>query len=154
MTGSIIFAIYGLLIKSYPVAVMNMGIVLVNIYYLRQIYGRIDLFKLIPIADYAYFNHFMDVYKKDMSKFIDVQLDITKEGLLKYFVIRNTIPAGLFIGNPIEDDKLEILVDYTTPAYRDFKIAQYLFEQQKEVFLDRGFKFLLINRVKNNIVYI
>jgi len=45
LTGSLIFAVYGVLISSYPVAVMNLGIVLVNTYYLYQIYSKKDLFQ-------------------------------------------------------------------------------------------------------------
>jgi inner membrane protein len=143
MMGSILFAAYGLLIGSYPVAIMNLGIVIVNIYYLIQIYGQKDSFKLIPILDNTYLNHFMDVYKKDISHFIDLGTDITKTGLIKYYVIRNTVPAGLFIGKPVEDNMLEILVDYTTPAYRDFKTADFLFKDQRDVFLKKGYKVFL-----------
>ena len=55
---------------------------------------------------------------------------------------RNTVPAGLFIGNAIDEDKLDIWVDYTTPMYRDFKIAEYIYTKKKQVFLDKGFKML------------
>lgn len=143
LTGSLIFAVYGLLITSYPVAVMNLGIVFVNSYYLYQIYSKKDLFELIPIKDNAYFEHFMDVYRKDMSQFINLEHDITQNGLIKFFVSRNTIPAGLFIGKKVEDNKLEIWVDYTTPTYRDFKIAEYIYTQKREVFIEQGFKVLL-----------
>ena len=143
MVGSVIFAIYGILIGSYPVAVMNFGIVLVNIYYLVQMYGNKDLFKLIHVMDKPYFDHFIDVYKKDMNKYLELEHDITEEGLVKYFVSRNTVPAGLFIGKKIEDNKLEILVDYTTPTYRDFKIAEFLFVDQKDIFKKQGFDILL-----------
>ncbi len=143
LTGSLIFAVYGLLITSYPVAVMNLGIVFVNSYYLYQIYSKKDLFELIPIKDNAYFEHFMDVYRKDMSQFINLEHDITQNGLIKFFISRNTIPAGLFIGKKVEDNKLEIWVDYTTPTYRDFKIAEYIYTQKREVFIEQGFKVLL-----------
>lgn len=142
LSGSLIFAVYGILISSYPVAAMNLGIVLVNSYYLYQIYSKKDLFELIPVQDDAYFEHFIDVYNKDMSQFIHLSHDIKQKGLLKFFVYRNTVPAGLFIGNAIDEDKLDIWVDYTTPMYRDFKIAEYIYTKKKQVFLDKGFKML------------
>ncbi|MCD4827609.1 MAG: YgjV family protein [Acholeplasmataceae bacterium] len=143
MVGSVIFAVYGVLIASYPVAVMNLGIVIVNVYYLVQLYGKKDLFKLIPIADDAYLNHFMDVYNKDISQFIDLSYDLSDETLTRFFVSRNTVPAGLFIGKKADKDMFEIIVDYSTPAYRDFKMAEFLFKNQKEVFLKQGYKTLL-----------
>ncbi|AUD66073.1 hypothetical protein BK011_10375 [Tenericutes bacterium MZ-XQ] len=142
LSGSLIFAVYGILISSYPVAAMNLGIVLVNSYYLYQIYSKKDLFELIPVQDDAYFEHFIDVYKKDMSEYIHLSHDIKQTGLLKFFVYRNTVPAGLFIGRAIDEDKLDIWVDYTTPMYRDFKIAEYIYTKKKQVFLDKGFKML------------
>ena len=142
LSGSLIFAVYGILISSYPVAAMNLGIVLVNSYYLYQIYSKKDLFELIPVQDDAYFEHFIDVYNKDMSQFIHLSHDIKQKGLLKFFVYRNTVTAGLFIGNAIDEDKLDIWVDYTTPMYRDFKIAEYIYTKKKQVFLDKGFKML------------
>ena len=68
---------------------------------------------------------------------------------------RNTVPAGLFIGKKVEDDKLEIWVDYTTPTYRDFKIAEYIYTQKKDVFCEvKDLMFCLQNQEKKNIIHI
>ena len=36
LLGAAVFALYGLLIDAYPVAVMNLFIVLIDLYYLRE----------------------------------------------------------------------------------------------------------------------
>jgi hypothetical protein len=36
LLGAAVFALYGLLIGAYPVAVMNLFIVLIDLYYLRE----------------------------------------------------------------------------------------------------------------------
>ncbi len=36
-TGSLIFAIYALIIKSYPTALMNLSLVMINIYNIRKL---------------------------------------------------------------------------------------------------------------------
>ena len=49
LIGAIIFTIYGLLIKSYPVAASNGAIILIDLYYLYQMWkGKDEQFKLMP----------------------------------------------------------------------------------------------------------
>jgi hypothetical protein len=33
---------------------------------------------------------------------------------------------------------MEVLMDYVTPQYRDFKIGKYLYETEKNIFLSKG----------------
>lgn len=40
--GAILYAIYGLLIASYPTIFMNLGIVMINVFYLSKIYKQKD----------------------------------------------------------------------------------------------------------------
>ncbi len=139
LLGSLTFAVYGFLINALPVAVMNAGIVGINIYYLIQMYRKTDYFTLTSLdREKDYFEHFMSFYQKDMASFITESYDLKDPNLIKLFVLRNTIPAGVFVGKKVSNDILHVYVDYATPQYRDFKIAKYLFEQQKHVFLNLG----------------
>ncbi len=137
--GSLVFAVYGILIESYPVSVMNFGIVLVNIYYLHQIYHQKDALKIIPIKnDILYLETFVNQYLNDMKTFMYTDVDVLYHNdYVKFFVVRNTIPAGLFIGR-MKQKTLEILIDYTTPAYRDFKIGTFIYEKHQKQFRDLG----------------
>ncbi len=117
--GSLIFAVYGILIGAIPVGAMNAGIVLINAYFIYQMYAKKDYFTLMQMTNETeYFNHFMSFY-------------------------RNTVPAGLFVCKVIQPSTLEILVDYVTPAYRDFKIGRFLFEEQKDFFKNQGYSKLI-----------
>ena len=40
LIGSLLFAIYGFIIKAYPVAIVNVIIVFVNLYYLYKLYNN------------------------------------------------------------------------------------------------------------------
>ncbi len=139
--GSLVFAVYGMLIKSYPVAVMNLGIVVVNSYYLYQIYHQKDALKIIPIkVDIDYLETFVNQYLNDMKKFMDTDVNVLyHRDYVKFFVTRNTVPAGLFIGR-VNGDEFEILIDYTTPTYRDFKIGQFIYETHQSMFKTLGVK--------------
>ena len=45
-----------------------------------------------------------------------------------YLVCHNDTPAGLFIGDNT-DGVFHILLDYTTPVYRDCSVGTYLYPQ-------------------------
>ena len=138
--GSLIFAVYGIAIGAIPVGAMNAGIVLINAYFIYQMYAKKDYFTLIQMNhETEYFNHFMSFYKENMKSFMIVEENLDNPNYVKIFTLRNTVPAGLFVCKIIDLSTLEILVDYVTPAYRDFKIGRFLFEDQKDFFKNQGY---------------
>ncbi|MBU1142332.1 MAG: YgjV family protein [Firmicutes bacterium] len=141
--GSLLFAVYGYLIGALPVGIMNTGIVLINIYYLYQMYAKKDYFKLLPIKDNIYYNHFMNSHITDMRSFMDIENHLEEEKYEKIFILRNTVPAGVVVGIAKDSQTFEILIDYVTPAYRDFKIGNFLYEDQKDYFLSQGYHTLI-----------
>ncbi len=142
MAGSLVFAVYGFLISAYPVAVMNLGIVIINSYYLYQMYSKKDYFKLLNVSDMTYFNLFVSNYEKDMKNFMAYDESLDDASLERLFVLRNMVHAGILVGKKHEDT-FEILVDYVTPMYRDFKIGTFLYEDQKNVLKDKGISKLI-----------
>lgn len=143
LVGALAFAVYGFVLKAIPVGVMNSGIVLINIYYLYHMYNKKDYFNLLEVKDQTYFEHFMNAYEKDIKKFIFVDEDLKNENLIKCFILRNTVPAGILVAKQVHNHTLEILVDYVTPTYRDFKMGQFLYEREKSYFLDKGYQQLI-----------
>ncbi len=141
--GSLLFAVYGFLIGALPVGIMNAGIVTINIYYLFQMYAKKDYFKLLPIKDTIYYNHFMNLHITDMRSFMDVENHLEDEKYEKIFILRNTVPAGVVVGMAKDKKTFEILIDYVTPQYRDFKIGMFLYEEQKEYFISQGYQTLI-----------
>lgn len=137
MIGSLVFAVYGFLIGALPVAVMNLGIVIINSFYLYQMYTKKDFFKLLSVSDLTYFNEFVNTYEKDMKHFMAFEEALDEEVLERVFVLRNTVPAGILVGKR-NNDTLEILVDYVTPTYRDFKIGEFLYHENLDFFKDKG----------------
>ena len=142
MIGSVIFGVYGFLIGSIPVAVMNLGIVLINVFYLVQMYGNKDYFQLLEISEKdAYYNRFKLFHEHEISRFMNQEGTIDTIGNFKVFVLRNMVPAGLLVGE-IQGHTLNITIDYVTPQYRDFKIASFLFKDQKQFFQAKGIHIL------------
>ncbi|PKK98856.1 MAG: hypothetical protein CVV57_05070 [Tenericutes bacterium HGW-Tenericutes-2] len=143
LAGSLLFAVYGFLIGALPVGFMNAGIVVINVYYLVQMYAKKDYFNLLPIKDTSYYDHFMNSHITDMRSFMDVENHLKDDKYEKIFILRNTVPAGVVVGIAKDKKTFEILVDYVTPAYRDFKIGKFLYDDQKDYFISQGYQTLI-----------
>ncbi len=142
--GSLVFLVYGVLIDSIPIAILNTGIVFVNGYYLYQMYTKKDYFTLLEVTrDTEYFEYFMRFHKDNIMLYMDVPNHLDDKKYLKFFILRNTIPAGVFICRVVDRRTLEILIDYAIPRYRDFKMGQFIFERQKDYFLSKGYDRLI-----------
>ncbi len=142
MIGSLVFAVYGFIIGALPVGIMNLGIVIINSYYLYQMYTKKDLLKLLAVSDMSYFNVFVSTYEKDMKHFMSFDEALDQKEFERFFVLRNTVPAGILVGKR-NKTSLEILVDYVTPAYRDFKIGEFLYKDQISFFKEQGIEQLI-----------
>lgn len=146
LIGSLVFSIYGLLINSYPVTIMNLGIVFINIYYLFKIYSNkreSDYFKILEIAyKDNYFDYFTDYYASSIKDFQDSDIKLENKDL-SFFILRNLVPAGLFLAREYDTSTLLIDLDFVIPEYRDFKVAEFLYSLKKDFFIDKGYTRLM-----------
>lgn len=141
LIGSLLFSIYGFAIGAFPVGIINSFIIIVNIYYLFKYYSEKEAFKILEISgNDSYLINFFSHYDKEIKKFFpDFKLDFD-EHVVAFTVLRNMVPAGIFVGKRINNDTLFIDLDFVTPEYRDLKIGNYIFVENKKYFLDKGFK--------------
>ena len=141
LIGAATFSLYGVLIGSIPVAGMNAFIVLINIYFLFQIFTNREYFRLLRVTpNDHYLHHFIDFYKEDIKKYQPGFAHATGSGTVCVFILRDMIPAGLLIGNLNEAGVLSMKLDFVIPMYRDFKIGRYVYSEQKTFFRDQGIK--------------
>jgi hypothetical protein len=138
--GALFFTGYGLLLHAYPVAFLNGAIVCIDLYYLFQMWRQKDFFTFMevkPTSDYL--RTFVEFYKEDISNIIPTYRYQPQEIQLCFFVLRNMVPAGLFIVN-VQGEEALIKLDYVIPNYRDFKIARFIFEENAMFFEQRGIR--------------
>ena len=139
LVGSATFAVYGLLIQAYPVAAMNGFIVLINIYYLYRMLRTREFFRLLSVEpDSQYLRQFLSFYDREIRRFIPGARFEPRAGDLTLFVLRDMVPAGLFIGRMEGRGRLCVTLDFVIPQYRDFEIGRYLFQEEREFFRSRG----------------
>ena len=126
--GSGIFVIFAIATKSYPTAIMNFGVVLINIYFLIKLLRAEKLTTMLPIElDNAYLKEFMTFYGADMQRFFPEIATQKDEADKAYFVYYDLDPVGLLLGKQQEDGSLRVLLDYTTPKYRDASVGRFLY---------------------------
>ena len=154
--GALLFGIYGFMIGSIPTGLMNVGIVVIDIFYLARMYMSKEFFRVLPIEnDTDYLNGFLEFYKQDIQRFNDISKIDFEKAVVKLYLLRNMNPAGIFVCNEFDKKTLEITLDYVIPMFRDFKIGQFIFEGEKLYFLGKGYnRFVVFTENIHHIKYL
>ena len=129
LVGSLIFMCYALIIHSYPTAVMNFALILINLYHLYHLRHTSPSFELVKgVPDEGFLPWLLAHYEDDIRKFFP---SFGRENTYDtaYLVLCNTTPAGLFLAKKEARESLRIVLDYSTPAYRDCSVGRFLFDR-------------------------
>ena len=138
--GALFFTIYGILLGAFPVAFLNGLIVCIDLYYLFQMWRQRDFFTFLEVSPKSeYLRAFVDFHKEDIAKIIPSYNYKDNEDLLCFFILRNMMPAGLFIAK-VQGEEAHIQLDYVIPNYRDFQVARFIFEENAAFFIQRGIR--------------
>lgn len=76
--------------------------------------------------------YMMDFYHTDIQKYFPIFKEKQPECDTAYVVCKDASPAGLFLGKKGEKGELEVLLDYSVPAYRDCSVGNYLYSKLKD----------------------
>lgn len=138
MIGSAMFCIYGFMIGALPVALLNLFIAFVNVYYLFKIYREKDHFAIISSSENDnYLNEFIELNKDEIKKY-NPDFSLSKGYSVALMIHRNLALAGIFIAEKTDDSTLRVELDYVLPPYRDLKPGQFLFQENIDFFKKQG----------------
>lgn len=141
LMGSVTFLAYGLLIGAFPIVLVNVAAAAIHLYFLRRlVFRKAEVFSVLHVrAESHYLHNFLDFYHDDITtRFSPGFVYEPKPNQFAAFILRDVVPAGLFIGRNHDDGSVEVVVDYAIPQYRDFKMAPYLYSDDSGLFTDRG----------------
>ncbi|MBQ4425130.1 MAG: hypothetical protein II882_05285 [Lachnospiraceae bacterium] len=126
MIGSAISFTYAMIIHSYPLALMNIALVLINLYFLWKA-GHVERgYTLLPVAEQdPVVNHILSRYQEDIQKCFPGLVLPGREADRCYLILCEDVPAGLTLGRQA-DETYELFLDYSLPAYRDYSIGKFL----------------------------
>ena len=130
--GSVIFTIYAFIIRSYPTALMNLCLVLINLRFLWKMSRTDKEYEIIKTdGNDILLNHLLDYYRNDILKcFPGISYD-TKKADQIYVVLCQGKPVGMTLGN-LDGNTLELMLDYSIPEFRDFSIGAHLLSNLKK----------------------
>lgn len=145
LVGAAGFAIYGLLIHAYPVAVLNGVIALVNIYHLRRLLNAKQVYELLEVkSDSDFLAHFLKFYGAEIKRILPDFVLTPRAGQMTVFILRDCTPIGIFIAEQQTPEKLLVLLDFVIPRYRNLHIGKFLFVEQADIFRQHGIKEIII----------
>jgi hypothetical protein len=128
LIGAFSFGLYGVLIGAIPVIITNAVIMGVHAFYLREMLGIKEYFRLLEVnANSAYLRYFIDFYQHEIRSRLPGFVLRDSPTHVRIFILRNAVPAGLLIADCRPDGSMIIDLDFVRPEYRDFKVARFLF---------------------------
>jgi hypothetical protein len=135
--GAVCFVIYGYVIQSISVALMNTFIIGINIYFLVKLncaqskQDHFDVSMVNPSED-PYVRRFISFHLNDIKRFFpsfDPDINTgTLAGVQCCFILRETLPVSLLAFRDGSADEVVIVLDYVVPSYRDYQSAKFFFE--------------------------
>ena len=140
--GALLFIVYGVCVRSYPVLLLNVFIAGADAYWLYRISMRRDYFSLLRVApDRSEFrDEFLSYYRGDIARYFP-EFDWSRlEQLQSIFVLRNLMPVGLFVYEPRPSGVVNVAMDYVIPDYRDLKNARFFYAANQTALREQGFR--------------
>ncbi len=125
---------YGILLQAPALIITNAVLMGINLFFLYRIYTTREFFNLVEVRKEAvYLREFLLAYDKEIRRFYpDFKYD-DQANVFPFFALRNVTAAGLFIMEVREDNRLYLMLDFTIPGYRDFKIGRYVYGRDSDV---------------------
>lgn len=138
LAGAAVFSTYGILIAAYPIVITNLVIVGIHLFFLRQLLGSKPVFSVLEVRQGSrYLEHFIEHYADDIrSDFLPEFHYEPRANRYRAFILRDMVPAGLFICDFDGSETAQVQLDYVIPAYRDLKVARFLYSPKSAVFAD------------------
>ena len=144
LVGAAVFSFYGFAIGALPVGLLNLFIVLADVYYIYKMYSVQESFKSIRVdVDDPYLNYFIDFYKNQIKDFFPLfDKVVFKKDVFALLLLRNATVAGIFIGVK-EGHNLIIHLDFVTVEYRDLKPGEFLYKKNVDLIVNEGINKLI-----------
>lgn len=127
--GSIVSGIYAILCGAFPLALMNACLIIINVYNLYKLLKTKQVYDLVEgKAEDMGVRYFLERYNYDIKKYFP-GFDMEKVGgSTAYMVYCDGTPSGVLLGKK-KNGIVDVMIDYSTPAYRDCSVGAYLYSR-------------------------
>ncbi len=144
--GCFVFIIYAVIIGAVPVILTNAVLLAINIFFLFKIYGKKEHFDITLVeGNDVLVQKFLAFHAKEIGEYFP-NFQLGKMPDNKTFVIlRDMAIANIFDAEITKDGAAVVNINYTIPAYRDYKVGRFLFGREKQILKNYGIKTVLYN---------
>lgn len=148
--GCITFITYGILINAFPVLLANSILLCINIFQLVKLYTVKEKFEMLLIAPTDELaKKFLLFHQKDITNYFpEYTIDLNKKNIA-FMVLRDLAIANIFIAELNENSMAEVIINYTVPQYRDFKVGRFIFEREKQYLISKGVQQIVYKKIFN-----
>lgn len=147
--GQVTFIIYGLMIDAMPVVIANGILLVINIIQMVRLYQIKEAFDLVQISTHdELISCFIRRNKKDIESYFP-EFAESNSGDKAFITLRDLTVANLFIFRMKGEGEANVLINYTIPKYRDYKVGKFIFGQEKEKLLTQGVKKISYDKVSH-----
>ena len=130
--GSIVSGIYALIVGAFPLVLMNSCLIIINVYNLFKLLRTKQSYELIDGNVYDTFvAYFLNRYEDDIKLYFPQFEKNDLHGKKAYIVCCDGNPASILIGEEYKG-VIDILIDYSTPSYRDCSAGDFLYSKLGE----------------------
>jgi len=156
MIGATLLVVYCVITKAYPLLFLNGFIAIVNLFYILQYYNKKEFFRFYESKpDAAFLREFLQFYKYDIIKYFPDFESKFSDDAQCFYLLRNMVPACVFIVKRDANNSAEIILDYVTKEYRDTKIGKFIFDENAKYFVNMGInRFYFEKPDKKHVVYL
>lgn len=126
--GSVVSGTYALIIGSFPLALMNGCLIIINLYNLFKLLKTKQQYDMVSgSCGDATVQYFLSRYQEDIRHYFP-GFDQADEADAVYMVFCEGTPAGVLLGKK-QGDAVDVMLDYSVPAYRDCSVGAYLYSR-------------------------
>lgn len=130
--GSVISGLYAVYTGTWPVVLLNLGLVIINVVQMIRLANTKVVFRHVQTgAGDSLLAHFLDANKEEIGKYIPNYSYTPGENTQVHMVFDGMEAVGVLIGTA-QGDTFHAELDYVTPKYRDCSIANFLFGELKQ----------------------
>ncbi len=151
--GSLLFVVFALATDSLPTAFLNLGIVVIDVFYFIRMTRVKDNFEIMTVQkDNEIVRRFYRTNKKELDALFGEASFVKSEKIALFF--RNDDIAGLLAyssvvlpqsDSSVPESAAEILIDFVVPKYRDFAVGRHFFVKDVRFWKEQGYTCLLSN---------
>ena len=150
--GCVFFIIYGVLINAIPIILTNSILMCINLIQLIRIYRTDENFELIEFRrGDKFIGKFMDFNNGDIHKYFpNLNINYNENPqTLSFAVLRDMVIANVFIADIDNQGRASVILNYTVPKFRDFKVGRFLFRNNVDYFRQKGIREIIYLKVEN-----